>query len=214
MTPDQLIAEGRKLQRPCYFLRPEVSGEIAAIWYERDDDEIEETGHRCWLTVDSRFVSALPSSITGYISVFSNEDDCESGKVEISATWPNRDGIKLYAHKADVIPPLDAVMALGSDAVGEWLRANGWQRGWRYNNNFKDKATVNAYWKVWEDEYPLYFESDIYAMLGGWHWPGQDDDWYDLVDDQLMVLTFRDSEPWVEAWLTKSGGFKVIQRIT
>jgi hypothetical protein len=54
----------------------------------------------------------------------------------------------------------------------------------------------------------------IYAMLGGWHFPGQDDDWAELVDEQLMVLTFRDSEPWVEGWRMRSGDFKVIQRIT
>jgi hypothetical protein len=214
VTAEQLIAEGRKLQRPCFFLRPEVSGEVAAIWYERDDDEIEETGHHCWLTVDARFVPGLPSSITGYIGVFSNEDDCTTGKIEITPAWPKRDGVKLYAHSASVIPPLDAVMARGSDVVGEWLKANGWERNCRYNGNFKDKGTANAYLDVWQAEYPLYFESDIYAVLGGWHWPGQDDDWYDLIDEQLMILTFRDSEPWVEAWRLRNGGYKVIQRIT
>ena len=213
MTAEQLIEEGRKLQRPCFFLRPEVSGEVAAIWHERDDEEIEETGFQCWLTVDSRFIPNLPKSITGFISIFSNEDDCETGKIEISAKKPNRDGVKLYTHAVNVIPPLDAVFSRGSDLVGEWLTANDWSRSERYNNNFPDKIT-KAYQEIWFKEFPLYSNSDVYAMLGGWHWPGQDDDWYDLIDDQLMALTFRDSEPWVEAWRTKNGEFKVIQRIT
>ena len=34
------------------------------------------------------------------------------------------------------------------------------------------------------------------------------------LDDQLLVFTLRDSEPWVEAWRTKTGQFRVIQRIT
>jgi hypothetical protein len=214
MTTDQLIAEGRKLQKPCFFLRPEPAGEVAAIWHERDEDELESTGFHCWLTVEARFIPDLPSSVKGFVSIFSDEDDCESGKVEVSVAKPKRDGIKLYAHAASVIPPLDVVIARGSDAVGEWLRANDWQRDWRYNDNFKDKEKAKAYQNVWFSEYPMYFDSDIYAMLGGWHWPGQDGDWYDLIDEQLMVLTIRDSEPWVEAWRTKSGDFKVIQRTT
>jgi hypothetical protein len=213
MTAEQLIEEGRKLQRPCFFLRPEVSGEVAAIWHECDDEEIEETGFQCWLTVDARFIPNLPKSITGFISVFSNEDDCETGKIEISAKKPKRDGVKLYAHAANVIPPLDAVFSRGSDLVGEWLKANDWSRGERYNNNFRDKIT-KAYQKIWFKEFPLYSNSDVYAVLGGWHWPGQDNDWHDLIDDQLMVLTIRDSEPWVEAWRMKNGEFKVIQRTT
>ncbi len=40
------------------------------------------------------------------------------------------------------------------------------------------------------------------------------DDWHDLLDEKLILLTVRDSEPWVEAWLTGTGQFKVIQRIT
>jgi hypothetical protein len=214
MTAEQLIQEGRALQRPCSFLRTEISGEIAAIWHERDDAEIEETGHRCWLTVDSRFVPGLPASLNGYYSIFTNEEDCQSGKVDFSKEKPKRDGVELYAHAASVIPPLDAVIARGSASIDDWLLANNWQRNVRYNGNFKDKEMTKAYRKIWTSEYPLYFESDIYAVLGGWHFPGQDGDWHDLLDEQLMVLTIRDSEPWVEAWRTRNGEFKVIQRIT
>ena len=51
-------------------------------------------------------------------------------------------------------------------------------------------------------------------MLGGWHFPFPDSDWADLIDEQLIALTIRDSEPWVEAWKMKNNEFKVIQRIT
>jgi hypothetical protein len=91
---------------------------------------------------------------------------------------------------------------------------NGWERGERYNDSFKDRALVEQYEDIWTREFPIYFNSDIYAVLGGWHFPCADDDWHDLLDDQLMVFTIRDSEPWVEAWRTKTGQFKVIQRIT
>ena len=214
MTSDQLIAEGRKLQRPCVFLRPKATGPVAAIWHEPDDEEIDATGHRCWITVDARQIPDLPPSVTGYLSVFTNEEDCEGGKVEIASSWPKREGTELYAHTASVLPPIDAVFARGSETVGSWIDSHGWNRTERYNNNFKDANIVREYLRIWRQEFPLYFESDIYAVLGGWHWPGQDDDWHDLIDEQLMVLTVRDSEPWVEAWRTRTSQFKVIQRIT
>jgi hypothetical protein len=31
---------------------------------------------------------------------------------------------------------------------------------------------------------------------------------------RLLVFTIRDSDPWVEAWRTRAGQFRVIQRIT
>lgn len=214
MTSEQLIEEGRKLQRPCLFLRPQGSGPVAAIWHERDDDEIESTGHRCWLTVDARHVPGSPPLVTGYISVFTDEEKCRGGRVEVMPSWPKRTGTELYAHTASVLPPIDAVFARGSEAVGEWIRSHGWERTDRYSDNFKDAAIVQEYERVWQQEFPIYLESDIYAVLGGWHFPMADDDWHELLDDQLMVFTIRDSEPWVEAWRTRTGQFRVIQRIT
>ena len=169
MTIEQLIEEGRKLQRPCVFMRPQGSGPVDAIWHERDDDEAESAGHHCWLTVDARHIPGLPSSITGYISVFTDDEKCTGGRVEVTPSWPKRAGTELYAHAASVLPPIDAVFARGSDAVGEWIRSHGWERTDRYNDNFKDAALVREYERVWMREFPLYSESDIYAVLGGWH---------------------------------------------
>ena len=213
MTSEQLIAEGRKLQRPCVFLRPQGTGTVAAIWHERDGDDTETTDH-CWLTVDSRHVPGLPSSVSGYLSIFTDDEKCQGGHVEILSSWPERGGTQLYAHLASVLPPIDAVFARGSDAVGDWIRSHGWDRTDRYNDNFKDAAIVREYERIWTREFPLYSQSDVYAVLGGWHWPCADDDWHDLIDEQLITLTVRDSEPWVEAWRTRSGQLKVIQRIT
>lgn len=216
MTLEQLVAEGRSLERPCVFLRKEGTGPAAAIWYERNQDEVEGSGEHCWLTVDRRHVPGVPDSIGDYLCVFSDEESCVGGRIDFVSAWPTRSGTELFAHPANVLPPIDAVFARGSDAVGEWLAANGWQREWRYNNNFKDRELVNAYEKVWRSEFPPLFtnswDSEIYAILAGWHCPGQDDDWHDLIDEQLMVLTVRDSEPWVEAWHMRNGEFRVIQR--
>jgi hypothetical protein len=128
--------------------------------------------------------------------------------------WPRRAGTRLYVQPAAVLPPIDAVFARGSEAVGGWIASHGWNRSVRYNDNFKGYAIVEAYERIWAREFPICYESDIYAVLGGWHFPCADDDWHDLIDEQLMVFTIRNSEPWVEAWRTRTGQFKVIQRIT
>jgi hypothetical protein len=214
MTPEQLISEGRKLERPCVFLRPTGIGPVAAVWYERDRGEIESSGYRCWITVDARHIPGLPPSVVGYVSVFSDEVKCEGGRVDITSSWPRRAGTRLYARPAPVLPPIDAVFARGSEAVGEWIASHGRDRRERYNHNFKDGTVVERYEEVMIREFPLCFESDVYAVLGGWHFPFAEDDWHDLIDEQLMVLTIRGSEPWVEAWRTRTGQFKVIQRIT
>lgn len=139
MTLEQLIAEGRKLQRPCLFLHPEGSGLVAAVWYERDPAEIERTGHRCWLTVDSRQVPGWPSSDHGYLSIYTDERVFKGGHVEVSPSWPHRAGLPLYAEEVSVLPPTDAVFARGSSAVGEWLHSCGWDRAERYNDNFQGR---------------------------------------------------------------------------
>lgn len=214
MTPELLISEGRRLQRPSIFLRAQGPGPIAARWYEPDWTEIDAKKERCWLTVDASQIPSLPSSVTGYISLFTDEEHLESGRIEVSDSWPNHPGTELYAQPHSVLPPVEAVFACGSDVVGEWIRRFGWERDIRYNDNFGDSDIVACYDQVRMKEFPIYFESDVYAILGGWHCPMADEDWHDLIHSTLMILTLRDSEPWVEAWFTHDGDFKVIQRIT
>jgi hypothetical protein len=83
---------------------------------------LESTGHHCWLTVDARHVPGLPPSVTGYISVCTDDEMCEGGRVEVSPSGPKRAGTELYAHTASVLPPVDAVFSRGSEVVGAWIR--------------------------------------------------------------------------------------------
>ncbi|AOS45955.1 hypothetical protein Verru16b_03046 [Lacunisphaera limnophila] len=214
MTSDQLIAEGRQLMRPSLFLRPQGSGPVAAIWYDYDEAQVDSTGQRLWLTVDARIVPGVPEVAKGCLSIFTDEEKCEGGRIEVAPSYPKRAGTALYAHEVSVLPPIDAVFTRGSAAVESWIRSYGWDRSERYNDNFKGRDIVEAYERVWMEEFPLYAGQDVYASLGGWHWPGPDDDWHALIDERLIVTTFRDSEPSVEAWSTRQEGFRVIQRIT
>jgi len=51
------------------------------------------------------------------------------------------------------------------------------------------------------------------AVAGGWNMPWPDDDWNELIDLELVLWTFEESEPWVEVFFDGSR-YSVIQRIT
>lgn len=214
MKPARLIAEGRRLARPCVFLRPGRRGRVAATWHEYDEDEVQHTGYRCWLTIDARFVPGISDKVSGFISVYTDAKRTKGGRIEVHAKAPTRPGITLRATEESVLPPIDAVFAQGSAAIEDWLTKNDWSRDDRYNSNFRDRAVVEAYERVWFQEFPFFIKDAPYAVLGGWHLPGPDDDWYSLISEQLLVQTLRDSEPWVEAWRLRNGKFRVIQRVT
>ncbi len=150
MTSEQLIEEGRKLQPPSVFLRPEGPGPVAAIWRERDDDELESTGHHCWLTVDARHVPGLPPSVTGYLSVFADEENCEGGRVEVTQSWPKRAGIKtLRPYRLRCCRPSTPCSLAALRLFGEWIQSHGFERTDRYNNNFKGRDIVEEYQRIW-----------------------------------------------------------------
>src|SRR5262245_47226705 len=117
MTVEQLILEGRRLERPCVLLTAGRIGQLAAVWYECDDAEIDDTGSRCWITVDARLIPGFPRTILPYVSVYTDEETCEGGRVVVSPTWPSRKGTPLYATPTSVIAPIDAVFLRGSSAV-------------------------------------------------------------------------------------------------
>jgi hypothetical protein len=214
MTAQELIAEGRRLARRTKLLRSDGQGDVAAVYYGRNEDEIESSGYRAWLTIDSRHIPEFPPQAQRYLTIFTDEEECKGGRIEVSASWPQRTGTTLFAHEASVLPPIDAIFARGSEAVERWIRSFGWDRGERYNDNFGGRNSVGEYERMWMQEFPLYHGDDVYAALGGWHWPCADADWHELIDDRLVVMTFKDAEPWVEAWLTRDGQLRVIQRIT
>jgi hypothetical protein len=212
MTAEQLIDEGRKLQRPTHLLKPTRAGEPVAVWFEADPDDESVTGWRRWMTVRADAIpnSRAPESV--FFSLYTN--GVNKGLIDFVEAWPPTNGIQLYAHPVSILPPIEAVFAHGSAEIGSWLAAHGWKRNERYNSNFPDAGLVHAYEKIWFAEHPIYKNhSEIYATTGGWHFPGQDSDWHDLISAKLILTTFRDSEPWVEVFQLSNGDYKVIQRI-
>jgi hypothetical protein len=213
MTAERLIEEGRKLQRPCNLLKPNGVGEPVAMWFESDPDDESITDWRRWLTVRADAIPNSRAPATVYFSLYTSGFD--KGLIDFVDGWPPRNGTPLYAHPSAVLPPIDAVIANGSGEIGEWLATNRWPRTERYNSNFPDSTLVKDYEKVWFSEHPIFKnDADVYAFTGGWHLPGQDSDWHDLVPAKLLLTTIRDSEPWVEVFQMPDGDYEVRQRIT
>jgi hypothetical protein len=214
MTGEQLIAEGRRLARPCVYLC--TSGDhFAAIWGGKGVVPGGDGPYRHWLSVACSYIPGGEAKPSGCLSIYTDEDDCDSGIVALddSLTLPEwAEGLRLYAHPGSSLPPIDAVFKFGSREVAEWLAANEWQPAWGHNDNFPDSAPVALYEREYQKQLPLY-SGGAHAVLGGWHMPWPDGDWDELVDKRLIVWTFAESEPWVEVWKDE-GSFHVIQRIT
>src|SRR5688572_14182823 len=153
MTLEKLIAEGRRIQRPCNLLKPMGTGKPVAMWFEPDADDESITDWRRWITVRA---DALPDFKSGNLFFFSvYTKGSSSGLIDFVDRWPPRSGIPLYAHAASIMPPIDAVFALGSAEIGEWLAVNDWTRNRRYSSGFPDRALVQEYEKIWFAENPI-----------------------------------------------------------
>lgn len=124
---------------------------------------------------------------------------------------PPSGGTPLFGRAHKSLPPIEGVFMFGSDAIGRWLAENNWEREWGYNDNFTEAALVGEYEAWWQRLHPFYSGQGV-ALAGGWHlfWP--DDDWYDLVESELVVWTLR-GEPWLEVWAER-GCYRVIERAT
>lgn len=211
LTFDELLEEARRLEKPCVFLRPVGSGPAAAVWQGTRGRSSEE--FKAWLTVDGETIPGFDSVRFPFIAVFTNEND-RDGKVEIVSSLPI--GILLYAHQASLLPPIEAVIAFGSARLEPWLQSLNWTRDEVLRTGtLPGSPIVDEYVKHYEALHPVYSaNTDVYAILGGWHWPNYDDDWKALTREKLVLMTIRDCEPWVEAWLNSTGDLHVIQRIT
>lgn len=211
MTVDELIAEGERLKRPCVLLKTRGAGEPIAWWHHKPGDLT--SNRNPWITFDSEAVPGLEiPNRTRYLTLINSVDDFDGLLQPVDVPL---EGLPLFGQPVEVIAPIEAVFAFGNDRVGAWLASNAWLRTERYNSNFPESALVESYQRHWFETYPIYsHDPDVYAALGGWHFPHAEDDWYELAAERLLILTVQDAEPWVEGWQRRDGKLGVIQRIT
>ena len=215
MTGEELIAEGRRLARPCVHLRSDGElGNLAAMWGGPGQVACPTPEHTHWLTVDCRFLPHGVGPRSGCLSVYTDDEDRFGVAIHdpLASLGVSGNGQRLYAHSIPSLPPLEAVFLYGSPAVRDWLTPLGWEPEDGMNGNFPASDVTDPYVAAWQQDMPLYGDR-AFAVLGGWHFPWPDGDWVELVDRPLVVMTLADSEPWVEVF-DMGGSFQVMQRIT
>jgi hypothetical protein len=215
MTGDAMIAEGRRLARPCVHLRPTGrAARAAAVWRGPGLVPPPGDGYEHWLSIDCRFLPAGAGPPSGCLSVYTENGDRYGAVTHDPAAVlsPGRGGRLLYAHPAESLPPLEAVFLRGSPAVAAWLASLGWPADWGWNGNFPDAGVAEVYHEAQRAGLPI-DGSSVFAVLGGWPVPWPDGDWPELADLPLLVLTLAESEPWVEAFRV-GDGYRVIQRVS
>jgi hypothetical protein len=199
-----LRQEADRLARPCVYLRASGS-EYAAVWTGSPATAFE-------LTFSS---AALPPPGWPRPGAFRLRGDRTRAAIDFveGMVLPSEpDGLKLYAAPAISLPPIEGIFLLGSERVQEWLSSVGWSPHDGYRVGFPHRDVVEEYLQRYQDQLPLY-AGGAHAVLGGWHLPWPDGDWWDLVPSQLLAWTFEGSEPWLEAW-ARDGALRVIRRIT
>lgn len=192
MGYEEFSAEAYRLAKRAVILRFDGAGVPAGYWHGHHEQDLPlisiRNGGR-WLNI---FL------------------DGDGGVVEVTDS-PITSTQPLFAYECESLPPVDGVFQHGSDAISEFLAANGWDRTDPYNDNFPSDIPAQ-YERLWQDNCPLYL-SDVVAVMGGWHFPWPDGDYHERADQDLVIWTLEGAEPWVEVF-KKNGVFTVMQRVT
>ena len=211
LSPETLLAEGRKLARPAVALY-DKGKEYAAVWGGKGvvppgKPSQGEARWKHWISIDASRLPDNPRKIKGVVSVYEwLGDDKDWGAVKVyhdpKAALPRKpDGVKLFARKFQCLPDVDAVFHFGSKTVKDWLKANSLDTDSSY-----EVSPVKEYLEVVRREHPFMSRDGAYAMLGGWSWCftwcyGMDEKYpWHVFKKALIVLTIADSEPWLEVF--------------
>ncbi len=222
-----LIDESKTLLLPCFDLVPAKDGEpIVAQWGGRRSDLLDEfadfetelKSQTHLLSVEQSLFEQLglrgrgPFALT---KVITSEDamrlDCvhvSTGKLgDVAFT----NSLPLTAKPSVSIPPFEAAILYGGQAVQSWLASEGLQR-WEYGQIVGELR--DQYRDYFNRQLPLCIEHPPFARIGGWHMLWPDDDFYIPREMRLMVWTFQEAEPWYEVFLSPLRNYIIKSRIT
>jgi len=193
MNYQEFVAEANRLKRRAIKLSFSGSGKPVGYWHGAFNDDavyISVKRGKIWLNV------VLDGDLGGEVRLT---------ELPIESSQP------LFAHEFDSLPPIEGVFLRGSEAIGEFIEINRWDRTEPFNDNFPSNIP-SQYVHLWQENCPLY-TSDAVAVIGGWHFPWPDGDWYENEKNELVLWVLKGAEPWVEVF-QNNGQFTVKQRIT
>jgi len=174
------------------------------FWHGRTGPRIRE--HRLWM----EGVIPVGNNRGQRFRLLLDAEKGESGKLLLgSEEAPS--GVRLKVRTARLLPDLDHLFLLNEPTIQTCLATKGWEKTWGWNGNFKDTA-ADAYNLIYQQSQPLYSKDD-FAYFGGWPFIFPDSDPTETAGQSFLLMTVKDSEPWVEVW-EKGREFRVFQRIT
>jgi hypothetical protein len=195
MDIQQFVEIAHRLSKPSAELRLNGDGDPVAYWYGMSMD-------------GAPVISFLDNGVWYEVSL-----DWELEGRVATVSEPNRYGLPLFESKRISLPPADAIFLLGGPQIDAYLQACGWTVGHGFNGNFPDPIPSEYEKLHWFKNCPLYSSTRPEAAKGGWCVPWPDGDWEEFKDKELVLWTFRESEPWIEVYRGDLG-FQVKQRIT
>jgi hypothetical protein len=203
LTPEDLVAEGRKLARPAVALYDKGKN-YAAVWRGEGVADPGKGVWRHWISIDTSYLPDNPRKLKGVVSLYENDAHMFQLKVahDPAAALPRQtDGTKLYARTFECPPDVDALMHFGSKKLRDWAKATYWDENPMYTS-----TPAREYLDVVSSQHPFQSHDGAYAMLGGWSWCFN---WCYSIDEKypwhlmkkaLIVLTIAESEPWIEVF--------------
>ena len=213
MKLDDLIAEGELLARPCFVLTGSPSARLGGYWGgERRDmpnalppEAKALKSLRHIITIDKSLLAELNLPSEAPLSLFGATylDEEESYRVERKRSPQFEEifctGEPLYAVRAELFPPIEAVCLYGGAEFVEWLRGLGLERH-QYSGVYH-LPIVREYMYEFTDRAPLY-SGKVDASVGGWHMMWPEDDFFMPLEMRVVLTTMRDSEPFFTVWVT------------
>lgn len=206
---DWLLEVADRYSRKVAWLSPEGGGDVAAYF------------------LDARFNTEADDVPALRVLETRSYSDVAPGGFDVHCTAapvvrpgrgqrvPQRpDAIPLFLSFARELPSIDWLLLAGDPDVDSWLRENGWQPGWAYNENFHGRQLVEAYLRAWRKRHALANES-VWAQLGGFPitWPETSVAEQLSSNSRLVLRTYRRAEPWFEVF-ERSAELHAVRRIT
>ncbi|SMB79126.1 hypothetical protein [Deinococcus hopiensis] len=227
--PAKALALAEQLARPVTFLQFEGEGEPIAAWkgvpsvplpehlVVTDEDQIEDGDFfEHWISVDAR---KLPHALPGCLSVYLRAGGDQIALYDPEAVLHVDEGQALYGFPSQQVPHLDALFRHGPSDLQGWVAQELGTPAeemleWSELPLWKSPVLTDLDQQL-RSEHPMWADERPVAQLGGWCWGWPDQTWdeREKLNQQLMLVTYEDSEPWVELWWTGQD-FEVVEHLT
>ena len=166
MTAEDLIAEGRRLSKPCAVLRALGDGPVVAYWYEKNRAKNNPSLESLRLTVETQYIPGFTSSPARFLTVFVDERELIGGRVVFSDSLLEQKGVPLYAFGELPLPPVDVIEHFGSESFKNWFEIPQRTGDVTGVDLVRDRRVLEGYQTAWfKESVAAIPQGDLYTTL-------------------------------------------------